>query len=54
MTNTQIIDHVLRQPGATDAERQLAERLLCASEEIDLLVRELQMREAPAREEGGA
>lgn len=54
MTNPEIIEYIQRQPTATDAERELAERLLAAVEEMDILVNEVHVLEAKHQaEEGG-
>lgn len=46
MTNPELVDHILTMPGATDAERELAERLFFAVGEMDRLVQEIQRLEA--------
>ena len=53
MTNPEIIEHITKNSAASPCEREMAERLLAACEEIDLLVRELKQCEAPS-ETGGA
>lgn len=42
MTNPEIVAYVQGIPNASAAERELAERLLAAMEEIDTLTREVQ------------
>lgn len=53
MTNPTLIAHVMDGDDSTETERELADRLRCAIEEIEFLTQRVQRLEAARDDAGG-
>lgn len=51
MTNAEIIEHILENPEASEVELEMAERLICAVDELEKLSNAIRAVEAKAEQQ---